>query len=435
MQLHGGVNLMGNTTTKAVLGDGSQSGTSLNMENEIDPLEEEEPIVPMMRREGRREAVSAAPLSMASLQSFQSSLRAEKSPAEARQLLRLIRNSHLFSRMEDTELDGIVRAMAKEEYQGGEDILVQGGEPKEKLFVLAEGACEVIKNGRSVATVHVGATFGELEMMYKQATNAATVRCVANCVTYTLDEVNYHRAVMNDSLQKRKRYVEVVQNVPFLKCLPEYERLKIAEALLCKSYKRGQTIIKFGQKGDLMHCIMKGTVKVVGRNNGKKVEVVRLGENDVVGELEFLFGHLTVADVIATSRRVVTACITRKHFELIAGPIQDRLKEFVATSPTYENYYINEVADMSVRSELSKMGSSRRSKRIASKGSDGVDKVAFGDIEAGGELVMTVPQGLSEFVAEMSSIGDTAEDSGTVAPSKTQKKKPTIRFRRYFATR
>ena len=46
-----------------------------------------------------------------------------------------------------------------------------------------------------------------------------------------------------------------------------------------------------------MHIIVDGEVKVMGRDSGKKIEIVRLGRGDPVGELEFLFNHPAVADV------------------------------------------------------------------------------------------------------------------------------------------
>ncbi|CAG9571544.1 putative protein kinase [Leishmania major strain Friedlin] len=363
--------------------------------------------------QGRRLAVSAAPcmpppeiIGEDSPATALPPLRVvPKSPAEEQQLRRLLRRCHSFSSLEADTLESVLKAMDKEVHAAGAAILEQGQATTEKLYLVGEGTCEAIKNGKSLGPLQPGGTFGELELMYKQAMCAATVRCVTRCVLYTLDEASYHRAVMTSALQKRRKFEKLTTNVPFLRCLPDFERMKIAEALETRVYQRGKTIIRFGSPGNYMHFIIEGEVKVVGRNSGRRVEVVRLRDGDVVGELEFLFNHLTVADVVATSREVRTACISREHFELIVGPIQDRLKEFVATSSTYEKYYVAEVADESVRTELNRIESSRKHRRVASRD----QRTAIGDIDPHGEVLLSAPLPL------LHGKGDTAGKAGGVS--------------------
>ncbi|KPI83905.1 putative protein kinase [Leptomonas seymouri] len=371
----------------------------------VDPLKREVPLLPSaVRSEGRRVAVSAAPcgvppsllestgsVNVAELVQPPSPLRViAKTQAEEQQLRRLLRRCHTFASLEANVLEDVVKAMEREVHAAGTAILEQGQDSSEKMYLVGEGACEAIKNGKSMGSLQPGGTFGELELMYKQAKCAATIRCVTRCVLYSLDETSYHRAVMANSLQKRKKFENLTLNVPFLRCMPDFERMKVAEALVTREYRRGQSIIKFGVSGTYMHFIMEGEVKVVGRNNGRRVEVVRLHAGDVVGELEFLFNHLTVADVIVTSHRVTTACISRDHFELIIGPVQDRLKEFVATSPSYRGYYLSDVADESVRSELSRIESARKHRRVDSK----ENTMTLEDINAHGEVLLSAPLAL-----------------------------------------
>ncbi|KPA75086.1 putative protein kinase [Leptomonas pyrrhocoris] len=372
----------------------------------VDPLQHEVPVLPTaVRGEGRRVAVSAAPCEAPpgllddsvgdanvppSAQPPPPLRVIAKTPAEEQQLRSLVRRCHTFANLEADVLEDVVRAMEKEVHAAGTAILEQGQDSTEKMYLVGEGACEAIKNGKSMGSLQSGGTFGELELMYKQAKCAATIRCVTRCVLYSLDEVSYHRAVMSNSLQKRKKFENLTLSVPFLRCMPDFERMKIAEALVTREYRRGQAIIKFGAAGTYMHFIVEGEVKVVGRNNGRRVEVVRLHAGDVVGELEFLFHHLTVADVIVTSPTVVTACISRDHFELIVGPVQDRLKEFVATSATYKTYYLHDVADESVRSDLHRIQSIREHRRVASKD----ESATLEDVNAHGEVLLSAPLAL-----------------------------------------
>ncbi|KAK7196423.1 protein kinase [Novymonas esmeraldas] len=401
-----------------------------------DPLLREAPQLPTaVRSEGRRVAVSAAPcmpppdLGSTALASSTTAAAAaaaaaelpplrvvSKSVAEEQQLRRLLRRCHTFSSLEADTLEVVVKAMEKEVHGAGTAILEQGHDTTEKLYLVGEGTCEAIKNGKSLGPLQPGGTFGELELMYKQAKCAATIRCVTRCVFFTLDEASYHRVVMTGSLQKRQKFEKLTMNVPFLRCLPAFERMKIAEALETRVYKRGKTIIRFGSPGNYMHCIVEGEVKVIGRNSGRRVEVVRLRDGDVVGELEFLFNHLTVADVVATSREVRTACISREHFELILGPIQERLKEFVATSATYEKYYVSEVADESVRSELSRIESSRKHRRIASRDMG----ASIMDTDPRGEVLLSAPLALLRGKGGGGSGGGGGSQGNDLAPRRRQ---------------
>lgn len=332
-------------------------------------------------KEGRRIAVSAPPVALHAIKDFTPRV-VPKTPAEEEVVRSGVQSCHLFANMEADEREVVVKALEKEEFDAGTEVLKQGGAPRDKFFLITEGTCEVIKNGKHVASLNQGATFGELEMMYKQAECAATIRCVTNCIMYSLDQLSYQHIVLNVSVQKREKYQRLLQRVGFLEALSDYDRMTIAEALLTTEYQQDEKIISFGEKGQWMHIIVEGEVQVVGRNRGKKVDVVRLNEGNVVGELEFLFDHLTVADVVAATPRVVTAKINRKHFEMVMGPIADQLKKFVAKNETYR-HYLGE-ADEKVKAEIHML--EKRVRRVAKQSGEVLD-----NLDKDGEIVIADP--------------------------------------------
>ena len=57
-----------------------------------------------------------------------------------------------------------------------------------------------------------------------------------------------------------------------------------------------------------------------------------------MGEIEFLYGHATVADVRAKTPEVRTAKLNRPHFELCMGPIKELLKSLRLVDPNFEYY-------------------------------------------------------------------------------------------------
>ena len=57
-------------------------------------------------------------------------------------------------------------------------------------------------------------------------------------------------------------YEELLENVPMLKTLEQYERMNVADALQTQSFKHGEVIIKQGADADGMYFLEQGKVSV-----------------------------------------------------------------------------------------------------------------------------------------------------------------------------
>lgn len=314
------------------------------------------PATRVPRNQGRRAGVSAEPLSPDSTAAFVARV-IPKTHEEVLQLRGFLKKCPLFGDLRAADLDALIVALERETYPARAVVLEEGGRSTDRLYVVAEGSCEVIKHGTSVGVVVTGSVFGELEIMYMLPTCAASIRCITQCTLYSLDEATCRRAIITGAMRKRDTFGALIMHVPFLRSVPEYERMKLAEAFVTKTYVKDECITRFGHRVTHIHFIISGEVCVMGRLHGNVVEVIRLHEGDVVGELEFLFNHLAVADVVVQSAHVDTACISRHHLEVIVGPLKDRLKEFVETDTSYDQYfttaeYTREEVSVSVQSEL-----------------------------------------------------------------------------------
>ena len=92
-----------------------------------------------------------------------------------------------------------------------------------------------------------------------------------------------------------------------------------------------------GHAKPLTPCSTSGEVDVIGRGDfGKPLHVCTFGYGHPVGELEFINNHVCVADVVAKTD-VKTAKLSRRHFELVMGPVVDVLKRN-AEQPVYTYY-------------------------------------------------------------------------------------------------
>ena len=131
---------------------------------------------------------------------------------------------------------------------------------------------------------------------------------------------------MQASIQKRKLYGELLSGISILKSMTPKELLNLADALQPTEYQPGDSLIRFGEPGGYMHLILQGEVDVVGRGEfGKNLHVCTFGYGQTVGELEFMNNHNCLADVVAKTE-VKTAKLSRRHFELLMGPVVDTLK-------------------------------------------------------------------------------------------------------------
>jgi CRP-like cAMP-binding protein len=85
-------------------------------------------------------------------------------------------------------LDGCKNS-AEESFEKGEEILKEG-QRNDKLYILAEGKVEVIKDGVQIAIVgEKGAVFGEISALIKTPHNA-TVKALAKCKFYVIPEAS-----------------------------------------------------------------------------------------------------------------------------------------------------------------------------------------------------------------------------------------------------
>lgn len=115
---------------------------------------------------------------------------------------------------------------------------------------------------------------------------AATIKAASEGSLWAMDRQTFRRILLKSAFKKRKMYECLIDSVPMLKALQTYERMNLADALVPKNYSTGQRIIKQGDAADGMYFIEAGTVRItVLDENGKEVEINRLGKGGYFGEL------------------------------------------------------------------------------------------------------------------------------------------------------
>jgi len=115
-----------------------------------------------------------------------------------------------------------------------------------------------------------------------------------------------------------KEYHQFLKKVDLLAVLSSREREKVAEALEEVHYNAGETIVKQGEKGELMYILKKG--EVVTSVNGQEARVYKPG--DYFGERALLKDEPRAATCVARGQ-VDVLQIDRSAFSALLGPLEE----------------------------------------------------------------------------------------------------------------
>jgi cAMP-dependent protein kinase regulator len=102
------------------------------------------------------------------------------------------------------------------------------------------------EDNKHVFTYENRGSFGELALLYNMP-RAATIKAVSEGLLWALDRQTFRRILLKSAFRKRKMYETLINSVPMLKTLQNYERMNLADALIPKLYGAGEQIIKQGE--------------------------------------------------------------------------------------------------------------------------------------------------------------------------------------------
>ena len=103
-----------------------------------------------------------------------------------------------------------------------------------------------------------GEAFGELALLYN-APRAATLKVqTSDCKLFALNRETFNYVVKGAAIEKRNRYEKFLSKIELLDTMDPYERSKIADVIKTKHFKKGDYVIKQGEKGNTFYFIEAG---------------------------------------------------------------------------------------------------------------------------------------------------------------------------------
>ena len=250
----------------------------------------------------------------------------KKLPKTTDQIVRIetaIAGNILFKDLGQGQKNALYEAMWEETVGPGESemIIKQGDEDADNFYIIDSGTVDIIVDGKKVADLGAGASFGELALMYF-APRAATCKAATECTLWVMDRMTFRSFVLGDGDAERKRRKEFLRTVDLLKPLEDEERGKVADAMTETMFSDGEEIMTQGDEGDALYFLEKGEAIVI--KDGEKVfQYTEVGQ--FFGELA-LMNNAPRAATVEASGDVVCLRLGRAEFERLVGSCQEVLQ-------------------------------------------------------------------------------------------------------------
>lgn len=260
----------------------------------------------------------------------------EKTEEQHEVLYKVVKKCLLFRALDKEQIYRVIDVMIPKKVEAG-DIVIKQYDDGDYFYVIEHGLFDVFiaedpnSEPNYIFTYENTGSFGELALMYNMP-RAATVKAKTEGMLWAMDRQTFRRIVLKAAFKKRKMYEELLSCVPMLENLTSYERMNLADALVPKTYKAGETIIAQGDTADGMYFIEDGLVRCTISTDGGKgdMEVSKLEKGGYFGELALITRNPRAANVVALLDTKV-AFLDVEAFERILGPCMDIMQRNVDT--------------------------------------------------------------------------------------------------------
>jgi CRP-like cAMP-binding protein len=212
-------------------------------------------------------------------------------------------------------------------------LIIREGDPGRSFYVIVEGKVRIYKVGpdeKEITLAHLGegAFFGEMALL-SGAPRAANV--VAEEDTEILEVTD---VVLRDLARKHPQVVSSLKNFyrqrllnnvmaisPLFKDFDPAERKAIVEKFKMRQAAADEVLITEGKNSDGLYVVLHGGVQVATRKDTYPVELARLKEGDIFGEMSLL------------TRKPATATVTSQGNSILLRLPRESFQELVLTHP------------------------------------------------------------------------------------------------------
>jgi CRP-like cAMP-binding protein len=231
---------------------------------------------------------------------------------------RLLRGIPAFATLPDSARQELAAHLAEQSFPK-HALILDEGEPADRLFLIEEGEVEVsiaTPEGRApLRRLSEGEMFGEIGLLLPSRRRTARVTATTALLTSTL-RGRHLTEVMERYPEARHVLEEAADHAlvrSFVKCTRPFERLTperlrhFGGCLQPLSFEAGATIFKQGDPGDVCYLLRSGVVEVIRNEPAGPRKVARLEAGDIVGESALLTSTPRDASLVVAERAELLA--------------------------------------------------------------------------------------------------------------------------------
>lgn len=238
----------------------------------------------------------------------------------------------LFDDLSQAAFVELVNRLGYQRHMPGE-LIIREGDPGSSFFIIVEGKVRIFKLGadeREITLAHLGegAFFGEMALL---SGAPRTANVVAEEETEILEVTD---VVLRELAEKHPQVIRSLKNFyrqrllnnvmaisPLFKDFDPAERKSIVEKFRMKQADDGEVLIAEDTNSDGLYVVLHGGVQVARNDGPEPVELARLKEGDIFGEMSLL------------TRQPATATVTSVGSSILLRLPRESFQELVVTHP------------------------------------------------------------------------------------------------------
>lgn len=238
----------------------------------------------------------------------------------------------LFDDLSQDAFVELVNKLGYHRHAAGE-LIIREGDPGRSFFIIVEGKVRIFKQGAdggelTLAHLGEGAFFGEMALL-SGAPRTANVAAEEDTEILEVTDVvlrqlatKYPQVISSLKNFYRLRLLNNVMAIsPLFKDFDPGERKLIVEKFRMKQAAPGEVLIGEGLISDGLYVVMHGSVQVSARKDRRDIELARLREGEIFGEMSLL------------TRQPASATVTSNGNSILLRLPRASFQELVVTHP------------------------------------------------------------------------------------------------------
>jgi len=220
----------------------------------------------------------------------------------------------------------LIEVAWKEEVKKGTTLIEEGDMSANYFYIVQQGSFVVSSATGNFKQFSIGpeSSFGELALLYL-APRAATVKASDDAVVWVIDRGNFKRVLTKQSNHELE-YVKYLDKVEILTPLHRDEKEAVAKCLTEMTFKKDETILQQGEKGEVFYILTQGEVSVLKDKKPTAMLIATPEKAAFFGERALLTNESRSATVKVVSKEARALMLDRQSFVMLLGPLEELKK-------------------------------------------------------------------------------------------------------------